>query len=57
VKFLLDSITGRNWNPEFVDILTEVCFYLALALSLYTNFKDFRRRKASSTSSSGDILP
>lgn len=42
IKFLLDRLTGLNWNAAFVDAATLILFVLALAASLYTNIRDWR---------------
>jgi len=41
VKFLLDTITGLDLDPLFVDIFTGSAFGLALILSLYLNIRDY----------------
>ena len=45
VKFLIDSLTGRDINSKLVDILTFTFFFLALIVSIYSNMKDWRKRK------------
>jgi len=44
IKFLLDTLTGLDFNPLFVDILTGSAFGLALLLSLILNIKDYYLR-------------
>ncbi len=38
IKFLLDMLTGANWNAVLVDWMTGVSFAVAFAASLYLNF-------------------
>jgi len=45
MKFLLDHLTGLNWNPTVVDYGTLIGFILALAASITLNISDFRRRE------------
>ncbi len=40
VKYLLDRITGLDFNSHLVDILTVVFYFLALSLSILFNLKD-----------------
>lgn len=45
VKFLLDFITGLDWNAKLVDILT-ICFLMiSLLLSTFFNLKDYKSIK------------
>ena len=43
-KFLIDSLTGWDISQKAVDILTFILLLGALAASLYTNIRDWRRR-------------
>ena len=45
IKFLADTLTGFDFNENLVDILVTVCFVLALAASIYTNVKDWKKNK------------
>jgi len=45
MKFLLDHLTGLNWNPTVVDYGTLIGFILALTASITLNISDFRRRE------------
>jgi hypothetical protein len=45
VKFLLDSITGLDFNAKLVDICTLTFFLLALTASIMTNIKDWKNKK------------
>lgn len=44
IKFLLDSLTGLDFNAKLVDTLTLVLFLLVLFSSIYTNIKDWQAR-------------
>ena len=44
IKFLADTLTGFDFNENLVDTLTTVCFVLALAASIYTNVKDWKKQ-------------
>jgi uncharacterized membrane protein len=52
IKYLLDLLTGFNWNAALVDILTFTCFFGALFASVFMNVRDWRRKKRSSRSAS-----
>lgn len=45
MKYIADRITGLDFNPEIVDILTLILFLMALFISAYFNFfrKLFKR--------------
>ena len=43
MKFLADTLTGFDFNENLVDTLTTVCLALALAASIYTNLKDWKK--------------
>ncbi|MCP5103094.1 MAG: DUF2784 domain-containing protein [bacterium] len=45
IKFLLDSVTGLDFNAQFVDIMTLVFFLSALIASVYTNHRDWKNKK------------
>lgn len=45
IHFLLLKLTGRNFDPQFVDNLTLVIFLLCFILSLSLNIMDKRKRK------------
>lgn len=42
IKFLVDSLTGLDFNAKFINILTLSFFILALLASISTNLKDRR---------------
>ncbi len=44
-KFLIDSLTGWDVNPELVKILTVLLLALALFASLLTNVRGWRKKK------------
>jgi len=45
IKFLIDEITGLDAQAYFVDLATAVLFSLAILISVYVNFRDWRRNK------------
>ena len=45
IKYLVDRLTGLDVNQIIVDKATLYGFIVALAISLFLNIKDFRRRK------------
>ncbi len=44
-KFLIDSLTGWDVNPELVKILTVLLLALALFASVWTNIRGWRKKK------------
>ena len=52
MKFLLDKITGLDWNAFLVDKITLLTFVAALGLSLYLNVDDWREKRKRSKESS-----
>ena len=44
-KFLIDSLTGWDVNPELVKILTVLLLALALFASIWTNIRSRRKAK------------
>ena len=44
-KFLIDSLTGWDVNPELVKILTVLLLALALFASVWTNIRGWRKSK------------
>jgi hypothetical protein len=52
IKFLLDTISGLNWNAYLVDIVTATAFSLALLLSIIFNIRDQRKQAVVNTLSS-----
>jgi len=42
IKFILDSLTGLDFNAKFIDICTLAFFLIALTASIYTNIKDWK---------------
>ena len=45
IKFLVDEISGLNFNADLVDTVTVICFCAALIASLVLNFYDFRKSR------------
>jgi len=43
IKYLLDLMTGLNWNATLVDIITFAFFFSALFASILVNVRDWRR--------------
>ncbi len=43
VKYLADSVTGSDWNPLLIDTTVALAGILALAASLWLNWRDGRR--------------
>ena len=46
IKYLLDLVTGLDWQATLVDILTFAFFFGALSASLFLNVRDRRRRRS-----------
>ena len=46
VAFLIERLTGLRLQASVVDTLTAVCFVLALAASICSNFRDWKNAKA-----------
>ena len=45
IKYLLDALTGLDWNAGLVDTLTFAGFFGALIVSLALNVRDWRRKE------------
>lgn len=43
IKYILDRITGLDFNASFIEKMTVVMFFIAVGISLYVNF--FRKIK------------
>jgi hypothetical protein len=39
IKYLADGLTGLDLDPVFIDVVTVVAFFSALAVSIYVNFR------------------
>jgi Protein of Unknown function (DUF2784) len=37
IKFFVDALTSRNWDPELIDTCTEYTFYLTALISIFVN--------------------
>ena len=44
IKFLLDTLTGFDFNPFLVDSITAAAFAMALVISVVLNIKDWKTR-------------
>lgn len=44
IKYLADSFTGLDFDAAIVDYLTAGAFALAFIISIYLNYKDWRRK-------------
>ena len=47
IKYLLDLMTGLDWNASLVDVLTFAFFFSALFASIFVNARDWRLKKRS----------
>jgi hypothetical protein len=47
IKFLLDTLTGLDWNETLVDAGTATLFGSALIISVVLNIADWRNRHSS----------
>ena len=45
VHFLVLKLTGLNFDVELVDKVTVIVFFTSLALSIWLNYWDYRKRK------------
>ncbi len=43
VKYCLDELTGRDWNPQIVDLSTAILGLTAFAVSVHLNRRERRR--------------
>lgn len=44
-KFLVDSLTGWDVNQKLVDVVTLILLLLAFAASVWTNARDWKRKR------------
>lgn len=44
IRFLIRELTGFDINAALVDTATAVLFFLALLISFYLNFRDFKAK-------------
>lgn len=44
VKFALDSLSGRDWDPGTVAVITVLALLTVLCLSVYTNWRDTQQK-------------
>ncbi len=45
IKYLADRLTGLNFNPGLVDRITIISFFIALAISVCLNIRDYKIKK------------
>ena len=45
VHFLLLKLTGKNFDPQLVENVTLWVFLLSFVLSVFFNYRDWRRRR------------
>jgi hypothetical protein len=45
IKHLFDLVTGWDWDPALIDIITVTSFGLAFVLTAALNWRDWRTRK------------
>jgi hypothetical protein len=45
VHFLLVKLTGINFQKELVDKVTLIVFFISLAVSVWLNISDYKRRQ------------
>jgi hypothetical protein len=38
IKYMADKLTGHNFDPSFIDMVTLISFLLAIILTIYFNF-------------------
>jgi hypothetical protein len=43
IKFLLDTLTGWDWNAQLVDIMTGTAFGTAFIMSVVLNISDWKK--------------
>jgi hypothetical protein len=43
IKYLADRLTGFNFNPSLVELMTLMAFFTALVVSVFMNIRDFKR--------------
>lgn len=43
IKYFADKFTGQDFDPGFINVVTAVCFGVAVVMSVYVNF--FVKRK------------
>ena len=44
IKYLVDRITGLNFNAQLIDIIILLSFLFTLVLSIYYNYKDYSKK-------------
>ena len=46
VKFLMDRLTGLDWNTQLINNATVLLFFTAVCASLYVNLRDWRAARS-----------
>ncbi len=44
IKYYMDRLTGKDWNPDLLDASVVLFGVAALAISAWVNWRDWRRR-------------
>lgn len=47
IKYYADYLTGMNWDPYTVDVITAICGITALLLSCWLNWRDWSTTRKS----------
>lgn len=55
IKFLLDSLTGYDFDPDLVMNMTGAVFFLVFGISLFLNIRDYRMAKRAHRSNEGGL--
>jgi hypothetical protein len=42
IKYLADRLTGLDFNPELINSITLILFFIALAISACLNIRDYK---------------
>jgi len=50
IKHLFDTVTGLDWDPFLIDVLTVSSFGLACLLTIWLNARDWKRRRDNDSS-------
>jgi len=45
IKYLFDTVTGWDWDPMLIDVITVSSFSLAFLLTAFLNLRDWRRHR------------
>ena len=44
-QFLADKLTGKNFSSQLADTVTVIVFFTSLALGIWTNFRDWNKKR------------